>query len=683
MAIAIAVFLLVVVALLVGCRARMARSREAFERSETRYAAKAHLFDVILQNTTQGIVMVDANGVGQVINRRMGELFDLPPKVGTGQPEQRTIVRLLWERGEFGTGTGDFAGWYQGFVLAGGFGDDRHPYEHHRPNGRVIESRRLALPDGGAVMTFTDITERRQLEATLRATREEASRSASAKAEFLAMMSHEIRSPMSGLLGIIELLRETALSDDQLRMTELVHESAASLLRIINDILDFSKIEAGNLAVSEESTDLRQLVAAALQPISFVAADKGLQLVGDVAEDVPPWVMIDPLRLRQILTKLLHNAVKFTASGTVRLAVTRIEEAGREAMLDFAISDTGIGMTPEQRGRLFEPFSQTDASTTKAFGGTGLGLTISRRLARLLGGDITVESEPATGSVFRLRLPLLPAEPVAASEAQEVSDRALLGHLHILVSEDQGTNRWLIQRQLQQLGFSTTAVEDGRAALAEIKTGGYDLLITDCHIPEMDGVELAQRIRDDEAARGGPRLPVIALTADATPRMRERCLRAGMDDIVLKPLSRTGLEAAIVKTMLGRRTETEPAGASVGPPAVFDPGTYQELFADSEAEGRAWLEAYLESAAILVQQVCAAVAGGDRVALKAASHRLAGTSLSVGATAFGALCRAIEAAAPHGPEPEIELLLVPLQPAFDAARRAILRFIPAIPEPVS
>jgi two-component system sensor histidine kinase EvgS len=360
------------------------------------------------------------------------------------------------------------------------------------------------------------------------------------------MMSHEIRSPMSGLLGIIELLRDTPLAAEQLHMVELVHGSAASLLRIVNDILDFSKIEAGSLTLNPEPTDLRELIATVVEPTLLVLADKAVRFVSEVAEDVPGWVALDELRLRQILVNLLGNAVKFTAAGTIRLAVTCTTGPAGEPRLDVAVSDTGIGMTAKQLGRLFEPFSQADASTTKVFGGTGLGLTISRRLARMLGGDITVQSEPGRGSVFRLCLPLgltlglPPGLPLAGATnvatdpaiAAAVADGAIPDGKRVLVAEDHATNRWLIERQLQRFGCAVTAVENGRAALAALDAADYDLLITDCHMPEIDGVTLTRLIRTAEAERGARRMPILGLTADVTPAMRTRCLAAGMNDVV-------------------------------------------------------------------------------------------------------------------------------------------------------
>jgi signal transduction histidine kinase/HPt (histidine-containing phosphotransfer) domain-containing protein/ActR/RegA family two-component response regulator len=705
MAGAVSVVLLTVVISIVAHQSRLRRARDALRESDALHSKKSHLLDVTLQNMDQGIIKMDASQVVEVVNRRMGELFDLPGNVATGPHTQPEMLKRLWERGEYGRDDPDFATWFARFSAAGGYGGDGIPYELIRPTGRVLEVRGRALPDGGAVQTFTDITARKQAEQTLRAARDEADRSSRAKAEFLSMMSHEIRTPMSGLLGVVELLRETPLAPEQLRMIELVHGSAASLLRIVNDILDFSKMEAGRLAVNLEPVELRQVAAAAVEPASLSGASKGLLFTTEVAADVPVWLMLDPLRLRQILTNLLGNAIKFTASGTVSLGVTREAEPTGEETLCFAVSDTGIGMSPEQIGRLFEPFSQADISTTKVFGGTGLGLTISRRLARLLGGDVTVESRPGEGSVFRLRLRLVRAVADAGQSAAQGANCAddetavFPRPMRILVAEDQETNRWLIEHQLERLGCSVTAVENGRAALAALTGMTYDLLLTDCHMPETDGPELTRLVRAAELARGTPRMIILGLTADVSAEMRARCLAAGMNDVIGKPVDLRRLRAALAgltspgdaepdDTQPGAAGGPESGGPESGGPesggpdsgdhdaaAVFDPAACRELFASGAAEGREWLAEYLDAAAELVAGVERTVARGDRNALAANAHKLAGASLSVGAMCLGRLARRLEADAPEAPAAELRETADAVIVAWRDARRAIGAFV--------
>ena len=680
----VTVVLLIVVISIVLHQSRLHRIREALRQSDARHAKKSHLLEVTLQNMDQGIIKMDAEQTVEVVNRRMAELYGLPVDVATGPHKQPEMLRLLWERGEFGTEDGDFASWFDRFNRTGGYGGDGIPHEHLRPNGRVLEIRGRSLPDGGAVQTFTDITARKQAEETLRAARDEADRSARAKSEFLAMMSHEIRSPMSGLLGIVELLRDTPLAPEQHDMIDLVHGSAASLLRVVNDILDFSKMEAGRLSVNQEPVELRKLIDTIIEPTVFAAVAKGLLFTSTVADGVPDWMLLDPLRLRQILINLLTNAVKFTAAGTVSLTVSHTLDPSGERALCFAVRDSGIGLSPEQLGRLFEPFSQADASTTKVFGGTGLGLTISRRLARLLGGDITVESRHAVGSVFRLILKLLPAGPITAGiddPTEPAGPAVALDPWRILVAEDQATNRWLIERQLERLGCPVTAVENGRGALAALEAGTFDLLISDCHMPEIDGVTLTQLIRANEAARGAPHMLILGLTADVTTEMRARCLAAGMDDIVAKPIDLRRLRAALAR--LTHTGAAEPVAADDAViSAVFDAATCCELFADDAAAGREWLTAYLASAGQLVADVERSVACGDREDLAASAHKLAGASLAAGATDLGWLARLLEAASPRAPGPELHDMTAQIVAAWCAARQAIRDFV-ATPEAVT
>jgi CheY-like chemotaxis protein/HPt (histidine-containing phosphotransfer) domain-containing protein len=304
---------------------------------------------------------------------------------------------------------------------------------------------------------------------------------------------------------------------------------------------------------------------------------------------------------------------------------------------------------------MFEPFRQADASTTKLFGGTGLGLTISRWLARLMDGDITIESEPGQGSVFRLRLPLLAADPPAGEVAKASADLVFLDGRRILVAEDQKTNRWLIERQLGRLGCSVTAVENGRLAFATLAMSGYDLLITDCHMPEIDGLELTRLIRATEAARGLSRMPILGLTADVSSEMRARCLAAGMTDVVAKPIDLERLRAAVAG--LTRSAGVSPIAIRTPPSAgEFDPAAFRELFVDEPAEGREWLQAWLTSAAELVSGIERTVASGDRDALAANAHKLASASLAVGAMSLGWLGRRLETAAPEMPRRELNEL---------------------------
>jgi signal transduction histidine kinase/CheY-like chemotaxis protein/HPt (histidine-containing phosphotransfer) domain-containing protein len=664
----VSLLLLVVIALLVRHQIGHDRTRAALDESNAGFVEKSQLLEVTLDNMTQGIMLIDADLRLQVVNRRAAELMNLPETLLATRPSLRDVLRIAWQRGDFGPVVEPFEPWFDGFLAA--HAGPSHMREHHQADGTIVEVFSSNLPDGRVVRTFTDITERKHAEDALRAARDEATRLAQAKAEFLAMMSHEIRSPMSGLLGVVELLRDSGLDREQQEMAELVYGSGASLLRVLNDVLDFSKIDAGKVEPEFAPVDLRQFVSGLIASLAANATAKGLSLAADVDDELPAWISTDPMRLRQILTNLLGNAIKFTTEGSVSLGVSGASLPDGRGVA-FAVGDTGIGIASDAIGRLFEPFTQADASTTRTFGGTGLGLTISRRLARLLGGDVEVTSEPGKGSVFTLCVPLVQAGDVAASAVEVVpGQQAALPAFRVLVAEDQLTNRWLVERQLRRLGCSVTSAEDGRAALAALDAAEYDMLITDCHMPEIDGVALTQMIRAGELAHGMRRMPILGLTADVTAAMHQRCLAAGMNEVAAKPIDLPHLRTAIARLV----QRADPGGELAARPAetaVFDPANWRELFSDAEAEGRDWLADYLVTATELLAFVVQAAADGNRDPLRANVHKLASASLAVGAMRLGMLGRQLETAAPCEPDTELRRLVNALAAASHDAQAAI------------
>jgi PAS domain S-box-containing protein len=656
---------------------------------QRRAAEKLQYANVLLtaqmEASPDGILVVDANRNITSFNQRFVDTWRLPPSLLVGTNAGKSLVSALTLMQEPQK--------YEARVQYLYDHPDQASFDEiHTVDGRFIDSRSVSLytqdgKDLGRIWFFRDVTASKQAEATLRAARDDATRSAQAKSEFLAMMSHEIRSPMSGLLGVVELLGDTALDPEQREMVDLLHGSGTSLLRVLNDVLDFSKIDAGKVELELEPTDLRQFISGLLATMAPNAAAKGLSLTAAVAGELPTWIATDPTRLRQILVNLLGNATKFTATGSVRLSINGATGPDG-SFLQFAVSDSGIGIAPDVIQRLFEPFTQADASTTRTFGGTGLGLTISRRLARLLGGDIAVTSEPGQGSTFTLRVPLVQVEHTAAASTQQApAQDAARAALRILVAEDQSTNRWLIERQLKRLGYSVTAVENGRAAHVALHAADYDLLITDCHMPEIDGLALTQLIRADETTRGAPRMPILGLTADVTTAMRERCLAAGMNTVVAKPIDLHHLQATIAMLLrlaptAATATEAVTAAGSHAN-AVFDPAPCRELFADDAAEAQEWLQAYLDAETEWLESIAQSAATGDRDALAATAHKLASASLAVGAIQLGALGRRLEQAASHAPEPELRQLAGEVGTAARDARDAIVRYMttPSITPP--
>ncbi len=393
------------------------------------------------------------------------------------------------------------------------------------------------------VLVLTDITRRKETETQLRLAKEAAEAAGQAQSRFLATMSHEIRTPMNGVVGFIQLLQSTALDPKQREYLDLLHHSTRSLLVIINDVLDYSKIEADQLEIEQIACDLRAVVAHTRRLLEPLASEKGLEFTTRVADDVPPEIVSDPVRLQQILTNLLGNALKFTHAGRVSLDVSL---AGPD-FLAFEIVDTGIGIEPEHQARIFTPFSQADASTTRRFGGTGLGLSITRRLCELMGGSLRLTSEPGRGSRFTATVRAAPAlatpSPAPASPPETASPRR---SLRVLVLEDNPVNQKVIGAFLGKLGHTPHFVNDGEKGLAALLQHRFDVLLMDLEMPVMDGYEAVRRIRASERPET-PRAYIVALTAHALKGERERCLALGMDDFLTKPINLAALEKTLAR----------------------------------------------------------------------------------------------------------------------------------------
>jgi PAS domain S-box-containing protein len=555
-------------------------------------------------------------------------------------------------------------------------------YRFRRANGSYADifDRGYILRDHDAyairmISSMMDLTERKR-EAETRLARDAAMESARLKSQFLANMSHEIRTPMNSVIGMTDILLHTELTAEQREFVEVVRMSGESLLTIINDILDFSKIEAGKLTLEmldfEPRTTIEDVITMLLEQIRV----KSLKLSSFVEPNVPDTVCGDPGRLRQVLTNLISNAIKFTPQGGIKVHAMKDAESDTDVILRFEVTDTGVGVPPEARACLFQPFSQVDASTTRKYGGTGLGLAICKQLVDLMGGQIDCSSVPDQGSTFwftvRFQKPcaaILPT-PVSLLTAQQHANsltpripEAIRNRTRILVAEDNIFNQKVILRQVREMGFGADAVADGTEVLEALHRIPYDLVLMDCQMPEMDGYACAAEIRrwEDDTQK---HMPVIAMTAHVMKEDRDKCLAAGMDDFLSKPVRVAHLEAVLTRWLL-TSTPIAAIAASIplsnspqdpdGPdsredkpseahpaPLPIDMELFLELAGNNPQRLEELVAHYIRQTTEQLIKLRDAIATGAATDVKYIAHSAAGSSATCGMNPLFTLLRELE-----------------------------------------
>jgi len=651
----------ITVTVMVAALNGLIRSRELYlEVDESRSRLRA-----TLDTAVDGIVTIDSKGIIQAFNPAAERLFGWRADEVIGQ----NIKLLMPEPDHSG-----HDGYLHNYMTSGQpriIGTGRE-VKGLRKNGEQVPVRlavgRVELPGELLFVGFvSDISERHALEASLRETAERAEQATAAKSSFLANMSHEIRTPMNSIIGFSELLLQSDLTAIQRSHLSTIRQSSRSLLHLINDILDTTKMEKGQLELERTVFSLRDLALQVESSLRLGAQAKHLTLTTHYAVDMPEYFQGDPLRLLQILTNLIGNAIKFTERGGVDVIF-----AFSKKMVHVQVRDSGIGMSPKQVASIFSPFTQADASISRRFGGTGLGTTIARQLAELMNGHIDVESELGQGSTFHVWLPLPVAEAPTASLAAPLPN-CYLPPLRILIADDVPQNLELLSLVLEAHGHSVTLARDGAEALEQFKAGTFDVALMDVHMPVVDGLLATQLIRQHERETGRATMPVIALTASVMAEDRRAALQAGMSGFAIKPLDAPKLFEEMA-TVLGIPCRPEPLSPAPEPlertSAAIDWARGVTLWG-SEQRMIGAVEQLLEAASQKYPLLCPKLTEIDWDAAVYSLHSLRGVAGNLALPEVAQLAGSLEDMLKDGRHDEVRQGLPALRASLDAVRKAL------------
>ncbi|POZ60873.1 ATP-binding protein [Chromobacterium alticapitis] len=644
------------------------QDQRMLEQTQLQLSRQQMLLSAVIESSVDGIAALDANGVIASANGVAERLFRLPRGSLVGAsllelvaPEGRGKLQTMLSGADVELGS---------LLQLTALRADGEPFPIELALTRMPEQA-----DACFNLTLRDISSRLAAERELLRAKQQADAANQAKSAFLATISHEIRTPMNGVLGMLELLQMSPLDTEQQDTLGTARDSASTLLRLIDDILDFSQIEANRLELVKTPTSIWQLLQRVLSLYAQSAEQKDLRFDLDIDPLLAPMLLLDPLRLRQILQNFLSNAVKFTAAGSIALRVAVTDEAPGWQALSFEVVDTGIGIAPDKLESLFQPFSQGESDSARRYGGTGLGLALCRRLAQLMGGEVSLSSEPGSGTVASLRLTVDVVSAAAPAESRQ--PREPQPGKRILLAEDNPTNLKLAAKQLQKLGYQPDTAEDGEQAFDKWRRDHYHLVLTDCLMPNVSGYELARLIRSFEAEHPArPRAVIIACTAGATPEELQKTRDAGMDGYLVKPLALDTLADMLEKWLYGEAAAS--AQRAAAPDASDEKGPL-DLFAlrqlgegNRKAENRLVGECLRQTRRGMAR-IRDAIVRESPAKIAAAARDIAMSASQIGARGIVTAAQRMEQAAEAGDIDAAPRLMLQLEQACQEVERWLAR----------